>query len=233
MEKKKIKIVIAAIKSWNISNAQKFIKRFKECEVMLITKKNDFVYKKIKSFEPSYIFLPHWSWVIPEQIFNNFESVVFHMTDLPFGRGGSPLQNLIVRGFDKTKISAIKAGKNLDAGPIYLKRSLPLKGDAERIYKRASAIIFGKMIPFIIKNKLKPKKQKGKIVKFKRRVPKDSNISELKNVKQLYDYIRMMDAEGYPKAFIKCKNYIVRFKNAELKNNKLKAKAEFEVENEK
>jgi hypothetical protein len=43
----------------------------------------------------------------------------------------------------------------------------------------------------------------------------------------------MLDAEGYPKAFIKTKNYMVRFKNAEFKNNKLKAEAEFEVKNEK
>ena len=30
------------------------------------------------------------------------------MTDLPYGRGGSPLQNLIIRGFESTKISAIE-----------------------------------------------------------------------------------------------------------------------------
>ncbi len=26
-----------------------------------------------------------------------FECVCFHMTDVPYGRGGSPLQNLIIR----------------------------------------------------------------------------------------------------------------------------------------
>ncbi len=51
--------------------------------------------------------------------FFNFNCVVFHMTDLPFGRGGSPLQNLISRGIYKTKISAIKVVKEIDAGPIY------------------------------------------------------------------------------------------------------------------
>ena len=40
------------------------------------------------------------------------------MTDLPYGRGGSPLQNLIVRGHKETKISAIKVVKELDAGPV-------------------------------------------------------------------------------------------------------------------
>ena len=46
--------------------------------------------KKIKK-----IFIPHWSFIIPKEIYQNFECILFHMTDLPFGRGGSPLQNLI------------------------------------------------------------------------------------------------------------------------------------------
>ena len=46
------------------------------------------------------------------------------MTDLPYGRGGSPLQNLIARGFLETKISAILVEKQLDAGPVYLKMEL-------------------------------------------------------------------------------------------------------------
>ena len=42
------------------------------------------------------------------------------MTDLPFGRGGSPLQNLIVRGYKETMLSAIKCVGEVDAGPIYI-----------------------------------------------------------------------------------------------------------------
>lgn len=44
------------------------------------------------------------------------------MTDLPYGRGGSPLQNLIVRNHYKTKISEIRVKKEIDSGPIYLKK---------------------------------------------------------------------------------------------------------------
>ncbi|MGG3804445.1 hypothetical protein [Metabacillus fastidiosus] len=59
------------------------------------------------------------------------------MTDLPFGRGGSLLQNLIVRGIYETKISAIKCVKELDAGQIYVKESLFLYGNVKEIYLRA------------------------------------------------------------------------------------------------
>ena len=49
------------------------------------------------------------------------------MTDLPFGRGGSPLQNLIIRGIYDTKISAIKANKEIEAGDIYCQHNLNIK----------------------------------------------------------------------------------------------------------
>lgn len=227
-------IIIATVKSWNIQNAENFKRKLADkYNIFIFTNRKELSHKKIRKINPKYIFFPHWSWRIPQNLYKNYNCIIFHMTDLPFGRGGSPLQNLIVRGFKQTKVSAIKAVEELDAGPVYLKRSLSFKGSAEEIYKRASTIIFEKMIPSIIRNKPEPKKQEGGVVKFKRRSPQDSNISELRDTKQIYNHIRMLDAEGYPKAFIKTKNYMVRFKNTEFKNNKLKAEAEFEVKNEK
>ena len=56
----------------------------------------------------------------------------------------------------------------MDAGPIYLKYPLSLNGSAQQIYERAAKIIFN-MIKVIIKGKLKPLVQKGRVIKFKRR----------------------------------------------------------------
>ena len=63
------------------------------------------------------------------------------MTDLPFGRGGSPLQNLIKNRFSETVITAIECSKEIDAGDIYLKEKLSLNGSAEEIFLRANIII--------------------------------------------------------------------------------------------
>ena len=68
------------------------------------------------------------------------------MTDLPFGRGGSPLQNLIERGIYETKLSALRCCKELDGGDIYLKRPLSLWGTAEEIYLRAAELTKEMMI---------------------------------------------------------------------------------------
>jgi len=216
--------LVITIKSWNVENFHNIKNRFKNDNWFLINDKNDFDIKKIKKINPKYIFFPHWSWIIPKEIYENFNCIVFHMTDLPFGRGGSPLQNLISRGIYETKISAIKVVEELDAGEVYMKEHLSLReGKAEEIFKKASNIIFNKMIPFIIKNRPIPKKQEGKIVAFKRRKPEQSNISKLDDLKKIYDYIRMLDAEGYPSAFMETDNFKIEFKNARLKNNKLLA----------
>ncbi|MFA5317873.1 MAG: formyltransferase family protein [Patescibacteria group bacterium] len=216
--------VIASIKSWNEDNYKIFFDKSKN--FYLITNKKDLTFAKLKKINPKYIFIPHWSWIIPESIWSNFNCVVFHMTDLPYGRGGTPLQNLILRGHKTTKISAIKVNRGIDTGNIYLKESLSLNGSAEEIYQRASKIIFNKMIPKIIKNNPIPKKQCGKIVKFNRRKPGQSEISSGMNLKKVYDQIRMLDAEDYPRAYLKTKKLKFNFSKAQLKNKKLIANVE-------
>lgn len=215
--------VIATVRSWNIINFKKLKADDKKNRWFLITKKTDLTLNKLNKIKPRYIFFPHWSWFIPAEIYKNFECIVFHMTDLPYGRGGSPLQNLITRGHKKTKISAIKVNKNVDAGPIYLKKDLVLSGAAHKIYKHASDIIFG-MIRGIIKNNPKPISQRGRVVIFKRRLPQEGNLSGLNNLQKIYDYIRMLDAEGYPKAFLEINEINLEFTDARLSGKTVEAK---------
>jgi methionyl-tRNA formyltransferase len=232
MGQTKPKYIIATIKSWNIELAKGFVKANPGLEVKVITDKEHLTYDVLMEFNPRYIFFPHWSWIIPEIIYENFECVVFHMTDLPFGRGGSPLQNLIVRGIYQTKISAIRVVERLDAGPVYLKRYLNLEGSAEKIFKRASEIIFKDMLPCIIKNKPVPVPQKGEIIKFRRRRPEDGNIANLSGNSKVYDYIRMLDAEGYPSAFLETPTLTIEFTNAKMGKDSVLATARIKAKDE-
>ena len=139
------------------------------------------------------------------------------MTDVPFGRGGSPLQNLIARGFSETKISAIKCHENFDSGAVYIKMPLNLNGTAEEIYMRAAKKI-EEMILFIIKNKPVPVEQQGEVIVFNRRKPEEGNIANLEDLVQVYDFIRMLDADGYPLAFYETELFRFEFSRASLKN---------------
>ena len=142
------------------------------------------------------------------------------MTDLPFGRGGSPLQNLIARGIYETKISALRCEMGIDSGPIYLKEPLSLQGSAEEIFLRAAKIV-EKMMLFILKNQPIPSPQAGEIITFNRRKPHDGNIANFSDLNKVFDYIRMLDAEGYPPAFIETDSLRFEFQRASLKQGKI------------
>jgi methionyl-tRNA formyltransferase len=136
------------------------------------------------------------------------------------------LQNLIIRGKEKTKVTALKMEDGIDTGPIYYKKLMSLHGSAYDIYKRAGKLCWD-MISDFVKEGPKPESQTGTGSNFKRRTPDQSRIPGGLSLNQVYDYIRMMDAPGYPKAFIEKNEYCLEFKDAELINNKLSAKVTF------
>lgn len=224
-------VVIATIKSWNI-NLYKSWTPPEGYEKYLITSKEELTGKNLSKIKPRFIFFPHWSWIIPADIYENYDCIVFHMTDLPFGRGGSPLQNLLVRGIYKTKLSAIKVDKGIDSGPVYMKRDFEMsEGSAQEIFEKAARIDF-EMMSEIIKTNPAPKRQKGKIVVFGRRGSGDNQIPDGLDVRGLYDFIRMLDAEGYPRAFIQTSGYKIELSKAKLEQGKLKAAVEILVDKE-
>ena len=179
--------------------------------------KEEFNSETLAEINPEWIFIPHWSYIIPNAIYNDYKCVVFHMTDLPFG-SGSPLQNLIEKGFTETKISAIRVSEGIDTGDVFLKKPLSLYGTAEEIFIRAIPII-KEMIIHIINENPVTIPQFGEPTVFKRRKPSDGNLDMLSELEQVYDYIRMLDCYGYPPAFIETDNFKFEFNRASLKGD--------------
>ena len=202
-------------------------------------KKNIFVLDKvniikIKRINPKIIFFIHWSKFINKSIFEKYLCIQFHSSNLPKGRGGSPIQNQIMLNIKKTKISAFKVSERLDSGPICIQGDLSLQGNALDILSKMEAKSV-QMIKKIIKTKnLKFKKQKGKPSFFKRRKPSESKINayKTKTINELYDFLRMLDAPGYPKAFIKLNKIKFSFNDIKIIKNKINAKVEI-TKNEK
>jgi methionyl-tRNA formyltransferase len=176
----------------------------------------------VRAISPQYIFFLHWGWKVPDEIVEQFECVCFHMTDVPFGRGGSPLQNLILRGHRETKLTALRMSKEFDSGPAYLKEPLSLEGGAEEIYLRAGRLS-AKMIQHIIQHEPKASPQQGKAVIFKRRKPVESEVAKPASLEELYDFIRMLDAEGYPRAFLEHAGFRFEFSRSALYDGRIVA----------
>lgn len=214
--------IVLSEKKWNKDLVSELSSTTKD-DWILISSREDFTVENLRKINPEIIFIPHWSYIIPSSIFNSFECIVFHMTDLPYGRGGSPLQNLIVRGHKTTKISALRVEEGLDTGDVYLKQELALDGKAQVIYERANAII-SQMIIKIVEEKPLAIKQSGEAVLFKRRTKEMSSIENIEKLDEIYDYIRMLDADGYPNAFLETKFCKFEFKNVSInEDNTLEA----------
>lgn len=213
--------VIVANRPWYHDFAERLMRRTSH-EFVVINTKSELTLARLQSIQPRYIFFPHWSYKVPAEIFEAYESVIFHMTDVPYGRGGTPLQNLIARGIYDTKISALKCLEEVDAGPVYLKKSLSLHGTAEEIYLRASVVVEN-MIVEIVANEPVPHEQQGEIVRFERLGPEDGNISRLSELAEIFDHIRMLDADGYPKAFLETEHVRLEFQRPSLKHGKVVA----------
>jgi len=216
--------IVASRFDWNATYFEKFSKQQKG--TWYFASNPTELDKLLETSNPRYIFFPHWSWVLSDEVITKYECICFHMTDLPFGRGGSPLQNLILQGFEETILTALRMERTLDAGPVYYKKPLSLNGSASDIYKRAGRLCWS-MINDFIKENPNPLPQKGMITNFKRRNPKESLIPNQLSLEEVYNFIRMLDAPGYPKAFMEIENYRLEFESSHFTDGKLIAKVSF------
>lgn len=212
--------IIITKKIWDSNN-------FKNLEKN-ITLLNNLKINKIKKINPKIIFFIHWSKYIPKNIYENFTCIQFHSSNLPKGRGGSPIQNQIIQKIKKTKISAFKVSNILDSGPICLKENLYLNGNAKNILKRMEKTSVKMIKKLIKKKKINFKKQVGKPTFFKRRKPSESRIKlyNVHTINDFYDLLRMLDAPEYPKAFIKLKKFNFTFSDIKKRGNKIIAQIE-------
>ncbi len=176
----------------------------------------------VAALRPRYVFFLHWSWLVPEELLAASECVCFHMTDVPYGRGGSPLQNLIARGHRETRLSALRMTAELDAGPVYLKAPLSLEGGAEEIYLRASELS-AELAAAIARLRPEPQPQVGEPVLFRRRRPEESRVPAGGDLGTLHDHIRMLDADGYPRAFIEHGGFRYEFSRVARYEGRLQA----------
>ena len=130
------KYLIASSKEWfHLENMNNELRD----RLFFLDKKEDLTIKNLEEMSPRFIFFPHWNWFIGEDIFNNFECVVFHTAPLPYGRGGSPIQNLILNGHREAPVCSLMVNDTLDGGPIYIKEVVSLEGSLTQIFERIRA----------------------------------------------------------------------------------------------
>lgn len=216
--------IVAGNKPWNREVFDSIISRY-DGDWTFVSDPSGLASALAQVSRPSFIFFMHWSWKVPDTITSKHRCVCFHMTDVPYGRGGSPLQNLILRGHDWTKLTALRMTSDMDAGPVYAKQDFYIgKGSAQEVYTRGSQLSAGLMRDIVSRKAVRAKAQKGEVVVFERRNPEQSEIPSLRSVAEFYDYVRMLDAETYPKAFVRYRGFRLVLDDADFIDGKLVCK---------
>lgn len=212
--------IVASCKPWNQSGYEALTADIDADWHWVSTREQ--LEEAIKICQPRYVFFLHWNWFVPNDIWQKYECVCFHMTDVPYGRGGSPLQNLIVAGHKQTQLTALRMLAEMDAGPVYTQRPLLLAGRAEAIYKKAGDLSFD-IVRWMVENEPTPTPQQGEVVLFKRRTPAQSLVPDSGSLEHMYDHIRMLDAPSYPLAFIERGEFRFEFANATFLGDEITA----------
>lgn len=173
---------------------------------LIIRNKSQFSEEILSDFKPDLVLFYGWSWIIPEDILSKYKCLMLHPSPLPKYRGGSPIQNQIIAGEKKSKVTIFLMTNELDAGDILAQGDLSLEGTLDEIFQSMThlGIVLTNQL---LEKGLNPIKQDNSQATFcKRRKPEDSEITleEIKtaSAEYLYSKIRML-ADPYPNAFIR------------------------------
>lgn len=196
----KIQILVDNPNSWitpYLKNLVSSIKQKKNCYVKLINSHED-----VESGDVLCL-------LSCEKKFNklnlNKYNLVVHESDLPEGKGWSPLTWQVIEGKKNIPITLFEANSLIDSGNIYEKINIKTSGyeliDELRFlqFEATTKLILN----FIEKYpNIKGEKQKGKESFYCKRTKNSSELNILESIKDQFNLLRVCDNERYPAFFI-------------------------------
>ena len=152
------------------------------------------------------LFLISCSEIVPESVCSSYQaSLVIHASDLPAGRGWSPLVWQILEGRNEIAVSLLEAGIAVDSGAIWKKHWLHFEGT--ELYDEINEALFAAeldLMDFALENmrEVRPESQDETGASwYPRRVPEDSKLNPERSLAEQFDLLRIADPERYPAYF--------------------------------
>ena len=140
----------------------------------------------------------------PDVLERNCRNLVVHESDLPKGRGFSPLSWQTLEGKRDVSICLFEAGKTADDGPVVYRDLMQFEGHELIDEMRA---ICGEATVRICRRYLVEAKppnavaQVGNPTFYKRRRPLDSRLDPERSIVEQFDLLRIVDNTRYPAFF--------------------------------
>lgn len=172
------------------------------------------------------LFLISCSEIVGAQMRSRYKhSFVLHGSDLPEGRGWSPVVWQVLEGRTTITVSLLEAADQVDSGDIWAKATFVLAGNelADEINDK----LFGtelSLMDYAISNigLIKPYAQDvARASYYRKRNPEDSCINPELTFAEQFDLMRVADPERFPCYFdYRGQRYILRLEKAEKKGGK-------------
>ena len=208
--RKKIAILTSK-SSWFVPYAKKLVK---------VISKKGFVcrlfyrYEDIGEGYEIVFILSYFSIIKKDLLARHRHNIVVHESDLPKGKGWAPLFWQILEGKNSIPVVLFEATDKIDAGRIYVKDTILLKGNElyDEIREKQAEKTLELCLLFIKKHvNIKSKPQRGAPTYYKKRTPKDSELDLSGSLKDNFNLLRICNNNEFP-AFFRYKNrkYIVR-----------------------
>jgi UDP-2,4-diacetamido-2,4,6-trideoxy-beta-L-altropyranose hydrolase len=149
-------------------------------------------------------------------------NLVVHASDLPKGRGWSPMSWQILEGATSIPVTLIEAADEVDAGDIYLQEHIALQGSELNPEWRAMLAAstfslcrqFVENYPAVLEQ---ARVQAGEPTTYPRRRAVDSRLDSGKSIAEQFDLLRIVDNDEYPALFeLYGKRYILRIEKSEI-----------------
>ena len=144
--------------------------------------------------------------VIPEILRRSRSNIVVHASELPKGKGMSPLTWQILEGKNRIPITLFEAVEAIDAGPVYIIEYVDFIGN-ELLHEMQNSVgvkimemceTFLNDWPQILSNGIS---QNGEPSFYKKRTPGDSRLDPQKSLSEQFNLLRVVDNDRYPAFF--------------------------------
>lgn len=131
-------------------------------------------------------------------------NLVVHDSQLPQGKGWAPLFWQILEGKNKIPAVLFEATEGVDAGDIYVRDHIDLRGD--ELHDEIRDLQARKSVEMCIQflenyDDLKPVIQSGEETFYARRTPEASRVDINKSISEQFNLLRIVSNEDYPAFF--------------------------------
>lgn len=151
-------------------------------------------------------FLSYGRIVAPSVLSKYKNNLIVHASDLPKGKGWSPMTWQIMEGVNRIPLTLFEAAASVDSGAIYKQTEIEFLGH-ELIDDLRAAVARGtqELCAWFVSEYPEVRKrgilQRGESTYYLRRRPEDSRLSIERSLQEQFNLLRTVDSENYPAWF--------------------------------